>query len=202
MTRKTFNNVWLGILTLILIASEAVQSQDPYWLKSWNEAYKEKPETLSSSARIASAKEPGTPLIIYGRVFTPDGEPTENIIVHAYHRDVKGFDFGLNDKELSTWRLQGWVQTDAEGRFEFKTIRPAPDHLGREGAHIHFTLLTKSFGRQWAPTVYLSDDPKVTDSQRDRAKEAGKFGRVRDVKEVDGIQSIHVNFKLKEQPDF
>src|SRR5690606_12209517 len=132
----------------------------------------------------------------------PDNTPAKDVLVHSYHRDSKGFDFGKNDSELSTWRLQGWARTDRNGNFEFKTIRPAPDHIGREGPHIHFTTVSEKYGRQWAPTVYFSDDPLLTEKQRNDSKKAGKFGWISEVKEKDGIQYIHVNFKLKKSGDF
>jgi protocatechuate 3,4-dioxygenase, beta subunit len=123
-------------------------------------------------------------------------------VVHAYHRDHEGFDFGANDRELTTWRLQGWVITDDRGRFEFQTIRPAPDHMGRGGAHVHFTLESQKFGRQWAPTVYFSDDPLIPKGTREESASAGDFGWVRDVEVVNGVQRIHVKVQLKEKADF
>lgn len=50
------------------------------------------------------------------------------------------------------------------------------------------------FGRQWAPTVFFSDDPLVTESQRRRSAEAREFGWARDVSVIDGIQ--HVDVKI------
>jgi protocatechuate 3,4-dioxygenase, beta subunit len=76
--------------------------------------------------------------------------------------------------------LQGWARTDGEGRFEFLTVRPAPDHLGREKAHIHITLESQEFGRQWAPTVILPDHPV----------------------EIDNVQQIAVSIRLRQKADF
>lgn len=186
-----------------LCSHEALSQADPFWLRSWNEAQQSRPEQITSKSRIASATEPGTPLLIRGRVVEPDGQtPAQGIVVHAYHRDQQGFDFGPNDHALTTWRLQGWAKTDAQGRFEFETIRPAPDHMGREGAHIHFTLESPRLGRQWARTVYLSDDPLVTKRTREQSAEAGEFGWVREVKVVEGVQRIDVKIRLKEKADF
>ena len=158
--------------------------------------------SMKSSGKIAAENEPGIPLIIHGRVFRPDDKPADGVIVHAYHRDHDGFEFGPNDNSLTTWRLQGWVQTDVEGRFELRTIRPAPDHLDREGAHIHFTLESSDFGRQWAPKVFLSDDPLVTANQRQRSEEAGEFSWVQEVQTVDSVQHLDVRIRLKEKADF
>ena len=195
------------ISALILVGmtftpNESVGQVDPSWLRSWNESQKTRPLTMTSSSRIASENEPGIPLNIHGRLFGPDGTAAGGVVVHAYHRDRDGFDFGPNDRSLTTWRLQGWVETDAEGRFEFKTIRPAPDHLGREGSHIHFTVDSDDFGRQWAPKVFLADDPRVTADQRRRSKEAGEFGWVREVQTVDSVQHVTVRVRLRQKADF
>lgn len=194
--------IGLVLAGMTLIPADSRGQADPAWLRSWNEAQEARPLTISPSGRIASENEPGIPLIIHGRLFGPDGASAAGVVVHAYHRDRDGFDFGPNDNSLTTWRLQGWAQTDADGRFEFKTIRPAPDHLGREGSHIHFTLDSDDFGRQWAPTVYLADDALVTADQHRRSKEAGEFGWVREVQTVDGVQHVNVMIRLKNEADF
>lgn len=175
---------------------------DPYWLRSWNEAEASRPAETGSSSRIAAADEPGVPFVIRGQVVTPDGAPAGGVVVHAYHRDRDGYDFGPGDNALTTWRLQGWVETDQSGRFEFRTIRPAADHLGREAAHIHFTLVSDDYGRQWAPTIYLSDDPLVTKAQRRQSEKAGVFGGVREVEIENGTQTVEVRFRLSESGDF
>ena len=195
----------ISVLTLAgttFTPTESRGQADPSWLRSWNEAQEGRPVTMTSSGRIASEHEPGIPLIIRGRIFGPDGTSAGRVVVHAYHRDHDGFEFGPRDNSLTTWKLQGWVETDAEGRFEFQTIRPAPDHLGREGSHIHFTLESDEFGRQWAPTVFLSDDPAVTADQRRRSKEAGEFAWARELQTADGVQHVYVRIRLKEKADF
>ncbi len=176
---------------------------DPFWLRSWNEAQRSKPASLTSHSRIAAPAEPGTPLVVHGWVFESDGRtPAANITVHAYHRDRDGFDFGPGDRAMPTWRLQGWAKTDDQGRFEFQTIRPAPDHLGREGAHLHFTMESAAFGRQWAPTVYLADDPWVTEKTRRQSAAAAEFGWVRETKTLEGIQHLDVRIRLKARGEF
>ncbi|MEL7148459.1 MAG: hypothetical protein AAFO69_18945, partial [Bacteroidota bacterium] len=150
------------IVVSFFLVSCTVKAQDPVWLKRWEEASTKKPKVLQSKSRIAPFEEPGTPMVIRGQVFLPNERPAAGVIVHAYHRDINGFDFGDKDRMTSTWRLQGWAVTDSKGYFEFSSIRPAPDHLGREGAHIHITLISETYGKQWAPTVFLADDPAVT----------------------------------------
>lgn len=203
MTMKQILLLGAAIVFGVLLAAVESRAQaDPQWLKSWNEALQSRPATLASSGRIATEDEPGEPLVILGRIVEPDGTPARGVVVHAYHRDKDGFDFGPGDQATTTWRLQGWVVTDAAGRFKFYTIRPAADHLGREGAHIHLTIESDEFGRQWAPVVYLADDPLVTAEQRRQSHDAGEFGWVRDTTVIDGAQHIEVAIKLRARPDF
>lgn len=198
----------IGALTIALMVALAFVSPqsfgdaDPAWLKSWNEAQEQRPQSITPRGRIGSQDEPGTPLIVAGLVVRPDGQPAADVLVHAYHRDRDGFDFGPNDKALTTWRLHGWARTDADGCFEFQTIRPAPDHLGREGAHIHFTFVTDDFGRQWGPKLFFADDPLVTERQRRRSQKAGDFGSVRKTRKEGGVLYVDAKFRLKEQADF
>ncbi|MEM1262500.1 MAG: hypothetical protein AAGH76_08890 [Pseudomonadota bacterium] len=190
------------LLAAVFASSQSLGQADPEWLRSWDDSQKNKPATLSPVGRIASEQEPGVPLVIAGLVVTPNGLPAADVVVHSYHRDRNGFDFGPNDKASATWRLQGWAKTDSEGRFEFRTIRPAADHLGREAAHVHFTVESDTYGRQWAPKVFLADDPLVTVKQRQKSNEAGEYGSVRPVEIVDDIQRISVAIRLKKQADF
>ncbi len=140
----------------------SVASVDPQWLESWQLAVASRPAVLTDNNRIANKNEAGEPLIIKGQVFQPDGTtPAAEVLVHAYHRDSAGFDFGKNDKSTKTWHLQGWVNTNQQGGFYFTTIRPAPDHIGREGAHIHFTTVSKQWGKQWAPKVFLNNPSSI-----------------------------------------
>ncbi len=194
----------LAIATLLAVACMpvALAQVDPDWLRSWNEAVDARPKTLNSDARIAPADEPGTPLTIHGRIVDPVGKAAPGVIVQAYHRDAEGFDFGPGDDATTTWRLQGWAVTDADGRFTFRTIRPAPDHLGREGAHVHFTLVSERYGRQWASSIYFSDDPLITAAERNRSAASGEFGWVLDVETRDGFQHVEVSLRLDEKTHF
>lgn len=201
-SKNSFLLLKLILITFFLFPIVTNAQVDKRWLESWNEANEKRPIKISSKSRIAEKNEPGVPLIIQGKIFNPNGTPAINVIVHSYHRDVQGFDFGKNDKTLSTWRLQGWAKTDKNGNFEFKTIRPAPDYLGREGAHIHFTTVSERYGKQWAPKIFFDDDPMTTDLQRSKSKNEDKHQRVCKVHKVNGIEYVEVNIKLRNRKDF
>ena len=155
---------------------------DPTWLSQWNVALEHKPEVLTSLSRIAAADEPGTPLRINGTVLDKQLTPIPEVTVHAYHRDHQGFEYGPDDCDTDTWRLQGWAITDTAGRFVFDTVQPAADHLGREAAHIHFTLTSQE--------------------QRARSVQAGRFANVVAIERADGRDVLRVTLPLKDSADF
>ena len=193
----------LLVATAFYITSASVYAKvDPWWLASWQEAVAKKPTELTSFAKMVADDEPGTRLLIKGRVVDPNGNAAEGVIVHAYHRDNNGLDFGHNDKELTTWRIQGWAVTDLQGRFTFDTIKAAPDYMGREGGHIHFTTISEEYGKQWALKAYFSDDKSLTAQQKSLSQKAGEFGPIRDIETTADGAVIHVALKLKTEPDF
>lgn len=128
--------LWLALLLPLLAG--AARAQDHDWVRMWEEMQRARPRVLTSTARIAPANEPGTPLTVNGRILQRDGRtPAANVIVFAYHTDATGV---YNQRGVRGWRLRGWARTDANGRFVLRTIRPAPYPRGSEPAHIHFTL--------------------------------------------------------------
>lgn len=192
-----------GFLLATLVVSVSVLADvDPAWLKAWQEAVASRPTELKSHSRLGEIDEPGEPLLIRGLVVTPQLAPAAGVVVHAYHRDAAGFEFGPRGDRKTTWRVQGWAVTDADGVFSFDTIRPAADHLGRDGAHIHFTLISEDLGRQWAPTVFLGDDPLVSDAKKASAAARGQFGDVQYPTDHDGRQLLEVALQLKAESDF
>ena len=99
---------------------------------AWTQEPDEPPaDSLSSQARIAPADEPGEPLVISGQVFDADGlHAVPNIVVYAYHTDIKGL--YTPSGAARPPRLRGWARTDGEGRYEGKRgARPPQDSSPR-----------------------------------------------------------------------
>jgi protocatechuate 3,4-dioxygenase beta subunit len=140
--------------------------------------------------------------VVHGQVLSPDGKtPAAGIVVFAYQTDRDGIYFS-EERPGSPWRLQGWARTDEKGRFELRTIRPGPYPDRGVPAHIHLTLDSPVYGRQWTPSVLFADDPLVTSGQKAHSAAAGRLGRVRDVRVVEGVAHVEVFLKLESAPDF
>jgi hypothetical protein len=79
----------------------------------------EAPATVISHYLITPSSEPGRRLVIEGQVFAPDGVTTApGVIIYAYQTDDTG---EYHNDQNGIARLHGWVRTDENGRFEFRT---------------------------------------------------------------------------------
>lgn len=129
-----------------------------------------------SAITLAAADEPGVPLVVRGRVFAPDGEtPVAGVVIYLYQTGADGryAPFGVG-----TPRLRGWVRTDAEGRYEVRTIRPG-SYPGRSTpAHVHAALWGAGFPPQWGGDVLFADDPLLGAEERRASEGAGRFAHV------------------------
>jgi catechol 1,2-dioxygenase len=83
--------------------------------------------------------EEGEPVLFDGRVTGEDGVPLAGAELDVWHADAKGLYSGF-DPSLPAGILRGKVLTDGDGRFEVRTIVPAPYTIpedGPTGAMVH-----------------------------------------------------------------
>ena len=151
---------------------------------------------LSWQTRIAPPAEPGDPLIVSGQVLDPSGsKPVPGVVVYAYHTDIKGLYTPSGAQRPP--RLQGWARTDVEGRYEFRTIRPAPYPGDGPPAHVHFYLSGGGYPQQEAEELQFEDDPKVGRDAAARSRGEGRFGGVRPIaRDADGVWRCRFDMKL------
>lgn len=97
-------------------------------------------EPTGSAVRITSPDEPGTPLIITGRVLSgSERTPVAGARVLAFHTDSEGY-YSVGGMEERNARLCGVLGTDDEGGFRIETIQPAHYATGGPPAHVHFEV--------------------------------------------------------------
>jgi protocatechuate 3,4-dioxygenase beta subunit len=124
----------------------------------------------SSVLVLAGPKEPGTRLIVTGRVLDhARTKPSPRVRVLVYHTDATGR-YGASNTPRGA-RLSGALVTDRNGRFEVRTIRPAPYPGGTIPAHIHFVVS----GR--AEELQFEDDPLVKHGRTPRDADEPIFVR-------------------------
>lgn len=154
------------------------------------------PANVSSVGVIADAREPGERLEISGQVFAPDGAtPVANVIVYAYQTDATGE--YRNDPNTLVARLHGWAKTDAQGRYAFHTIKPAP-YPGRSiAAHVHIHVWGAGYPLQWTPELLFAGDPFLKPDQMAASKALGKFANVQPLQAAaDGSVSCVFNIRI------
>jgi protocatechuate 3,4-dioxygenase beta subunit len=204
-SRQLVQIALIGFLALQLGcsgASEPPVDQDLEYNQALNEAQLTRPSRLSSTERIAPAAEPGTALVLHGRAFAADGRtPLADAIMFAYHTDREGL-YRPRGAPAHTWRLKGWAKTDAEGRFEFHTIRPAPYPGRAEAAHIHLTLFTVAGAGYHAGALLFDDDLLVTAADREASRLEGIFGWVRPVRHEGVVEHVDINTRIAPRQKF
>ena len=157
---------------------------------------------LSATSRLAPAGEPGTPLLIHGRVFQRDGRtPAPDIVLFGYHTDAGGH-YDVPGAGPHSWRLRGWIKTGTDGRFEIATIRPAPYPNRRTAAHVHWSLEGPGLTRRSTPSLQFTDDDLNTPDDRRASAQAGRFGWIRPVVVRDGVQHVDFNIRIADTGTF
>jgi protocatechuate 3,4-dioxygenase beta subunit len=157
---------------LIVITSAVlavpVAAQDVEYIRAVERAQQQRPSELSSTARIAPTSEPGTPLVVSGRLLNLQGAAAAGVIVFAYHTDKGGL-YDRRENGPHSWRLRGWARTDADGRFTFETIRPGSYPNSNNPPHVHFTAFLPSGERYHAGELQLSMTPPAATRGAERA---------------------------------
>jgi protocatechuate 3,4-dioxygenase, beta subunit len=159
------------------------------------------PADVSSTGSIAGPSEPGKRLIVDGQVFAPDGVTlAAGVILYAYQTDSSGL---YHDDSSHIARLHGWVKTDAQGRFEFRTIRPAPYPNRSIPAHIHFHAWGGGYPLQWTEELKFADDPLLTPHDVADSQAHGDFAIIRPVtRGADRAWHCTVRFRLSRQTNY
>jgi protocatechuate 3,4-dioxygenase, beta subunit len=150
-----------------------------------------------SKITIASREEAGERVIVAGRVFAQDGvTPVVEASVYVYHTDVKGY-YSLGTNDNRNPRLRGYMRTDAQGRYEFSTIRPGSYPNSRIPAHIHYVVTAPGFSERVFEIVF-EGDPFLSDNvRREAANEWSGFSLRRLEKDNQGEWRCTQDIKLR-----
>ena len=91
------------------------------------------PEFRSQATLPMRDGEKGTPFVFQGTVTDLDGAPLENAVLDLWHADDDGY-YSQFAPGIPEWNLRGVVVTGPDGRFTFRTIKPAPYQIPTDGA--------------------------------------------------------------------
>jgi protocatechuate 3,4-dioxygenase, beta subunit len=125
-------------------------------------------ETDNDLTRQHAEEPQGQRIIVTGRVLDEDARPVAGALVEIWQANAGGRYRHVKDDHPApldpNFTGAGRTVTDAEGRYEFTTIRPGAypwrNHYNAwRPAHIHFSLFGSSFQTRLVTQMYFPDDP-------------------------------------------
>lgn len=162
------------------------------------------PLALSSSVTLAGPDEPGQRMRLSGRVFAVDGvTPVQDVVIYAHHTNAEGlYANGTPESEWSrrNGRLRGWVRTDAEGRYAFDTIKPAPYPDMTLPAHVHLYLKEPGRRAYYIDDVVFDGEFRVDAAYRAAQEFRGGGGIVHLGVDRDGVLTAVRDIRLEPHP--
>jgi protocatechuate 3,4-dioxygenase beta subunit len=115
---------------------------------------------------------PGEPLgeriVVHGRIVDATGRPLPDVLVEVWQANAAGRYAHEVDQHPApldpNFTGAGWCVTDIEGRYKFVTIKPGAypwkNHANAwRPAHIHFSVLGRSFSQRLITQMYFPGDP-------------------------------------------
>jgi protocatechuate 3,4-dioxygenase beta subunit len=149
---------------------------------------------------IARAGKGQRPLLVTGQVLRADGRtPAPGVVVYVYHTGSDGL---YADRPGAPPRHRAWLRTDAQGRYSYRTLRPAPYPNGREAAHVHVQLWGPGVPAQWGTTLLFADDRLVPARAREESAALGRFAFVcAPTTAGDGVTRCRHDLRLAERGD-
>ena len=135
-------------------------------------------EPTSWSVKIVTDSEPGEPLIVSGTIYSPDGkQPMEGITLFVYQTDATGI-YTTSGGDNRGTRIHGVMRTNAQGQYEFRTIKPGSYPNSRNPAHIHAYVSGPGYPEYWIDEYHFSDDPFISDEDKRKASSQGAFSPI------------------------
>jgi len=143
-------------------------------------------ETDNDLTRQHQGEPQGERIIVSGRVLDEDARPVAGALVEIWQANAAGRYKHVRDDHPApldpNFTGAGRTITDADGRYEFTTIKPGAypwrNHENAwRPAHIHFSLFGTSFRARLVTQMYfpgdplMAHDPMVQSVRDDRARE-------------------------------
>ncbi len=154
------------------------------------------PANVSWKTILATARDEGEPMLISGTVYAPDGKTTApNTLIYLYHTDLYGI-YGKRG-EHKHGKFRGWMLTDKQGRYEFRSIRPASYPNTTFAAHIHMTITGLDRREDWIDSILFEGDKFISQREREMAGKRGGFNPIVKLeKRPDGVMYAVRNIQL------
>src|SRR5687767_3813605 len=116
------------------------------------------PPDAPSRVVVVPQGEPGERLVVSGVVFGADGRtPMPGASVYVYQTDARGYYAADDARASNNPRLRGYLRTDAQGRYEYRTVRPGSYPGTRNPGHIHYHVSAPGYRERVFEIVFEGD---------------------------------------------
>jgi protocatechuate 3,4-dioxygenase beta subunit len=165
----------LGVSALICLLNNGDNGQTETQANMLGPFWREDQPFFESGATLVRSPTPGPALAVSVRVVDKSGQPVEGAEVDVWHSSPKGL-YENQDPTQAEMNLRGRFRTDADGRFHFKSVKPAGYPIPIDGpagelvratgrhnyrpAHLH-ALICKPGFKTLISQVYVPDDQYI-----------------------------------------
>ena len=181
---------WLEALFLaglgfsILVATAQASSKDKFERAFTGRGYAicgscNVPNVTSSKVTLTSKNESGEPLLISGTIYREDGvTPASGVVLFLYQTDAGGF-YHRPKEDVFSPRIHGWLRTGNDGRYEIRTIKPAPEVLvPDEPAHIHVNVFGPGIPEHFLHEFWFEGDKRIKPEAAKELSGRGAFSPI------------------------
>ena len=113
----------------------------------------------------------------------------------VYHTDATGY-YNKED-DVYNPRLRGWMKTGKDGKYQFRTIKPAPYPKRTTPAHIHAQIYSSQIPEYSIDEYLFEGDPFLTPEEKAKLTGRGGFSAIiKLTRNNEGIWSGVRNIKL------
>jgi len=155
---------------------------------SFGQTTNDNAKAYSWKTDIAPKDELGEPLIVSGTIYGKNGvTPLPNVLIYVYQTDAEGY-YRKGNNSSDNPRLKGWMKTNADGKYEFRTIKPGSYPGSRNPAHIHSKITIPGHGEQWIDEFHFEGDPFLSETHVRNEIAKGRFSSVMSMQRgADGV---------------
>ena len=126
------------------------------------------PADAPSRTVVPPNGEAGTPIVISGTVSDGSGV-LRGASVYVYQTDARGYYDPANPRASDRPRLRAYMRTDAQGRYEFRTIRPGSYPGTNNPGHVHYHVVAPGY-RERVFEIVFEGDSLIPPQWREQAK--------------------------------
>ncbi len=159
------------------------------------------PQDVSSTLWLVAKDEPGDPVVLSGIIYKEDGvTPYPGVTLFLYQADAGGY-YHRPKEDVFHPRIYGWLRTGNDGHYLVHTVKPAPEILAAQPAHIHVHIFGNGMPEHFLHEFWFDGDPHISTEDIRRFAGLGKFSpMVALSKGRDGIWTGIRNIRVRPAP--